>query len=183
KVGVIDDSALLAGVTSQLGEWIASRSGEVSIHEQPVRAGSLGDVDVVLFPGDRLGDLIDAGALAPISNEAVMPPVVEGSEEGGGGPDRVDGERDGEDSFAFLDVAPAYRDQVSRYGSDRVALPCGGSALVLAYRRDAFERESNRTAAGPGGLKLEPPATWKELDALAPFLPGRGWERDGPSRH
>ena len=35
--------------------------------------------------------------------------------------------------------------QVSRYGEDRMALPCGGSALVLAYRRDAFENEGYDT--------------------------------------
>ena len=53
------------------------------------------------------------------------------------------------------------------------------SALVLVYRRDAFERETNRAAAVEKGLKLEPPKTWEQLDALARFFHGRDWNGDG----
>ena len=62
-------------------------------------------------------------------------------------------------------VIPAFRDQVSKYGSDRVALPYGGSALVLVLNRAAFDRAENRDAAKAAGLALEPPKTWTELDA------------------
>ena len=82
-----------------------------------------------------------------------------------------------------MDFAPAFRDQVSRYGEDRIALPCGGSALVLAYRRDAFENEGNRTPARGVGLELRPPKTWDELDALARFFKGRDWNGDGKPDH
>ena len=83
------------------------------------------------------------------------------------------------DPFAFDDVLPAFRDQVTRYGEPRMALPYGGSALVLAYRRDAFAGEANLRAAAEAGLKLEPPTTWEQLDALAKFFQGRDWDGDG----
>src|SRR5207302_7916406 len=83
------------------------------------------------------------------------------------------------DPLAFADVVPAYRDQVTKYGDDRMALPIGGSALVLVYRRDAFARETNREAATRDGLSLEPPKTWEQLDRLARFFQGRDWNGDG----
>ena len=73
---------------------------------------------------------------------------------------------------------------MSCYGPDRLALPCGGSALVLVYRNDAFERAANRAAARQAGLSLEkPPATWGQLDALARFFQGRDWNGDGAADH
>ena len=82
-----------------------------------------------------------------------------------------------------MDIAPAFREQVSKYGSDRMALPLGGSALVLVYRRDAFSRQANRDAAAAAGITLEPPATWTQLDALARFFQGRDWNGDGSPDH
>jgi multiple sugar transport system substrate-binding protein len=82
-----------------------------------------------------------------------------------------------------MDLAPAYRDQISKYGTDRLALPLGGSALVLVYRRDAFARQANLDAASAAGIKLEPPATWRQFDALVKFLHGRDWNGDGKPDH
>lgn len=64
-----------------------------------------------------------------------------------------------------------------------MALPYGGSALVLVYRREALEDESTRTAAKAAGLKLVPPETWSEFDKLARFLHGRDWNGDGKADH
>ena len=72
---------------------------------------------------------------------------------------------------------------MTKYGSDRLALPLGGSALVLVYRRDAFSRQANIDAARAAGIKLEPPATWTQLDALAKFFQGRDWDGDGTPDH
>jgi multiple sugar transport system substrate-binding protein len=73
---------------------------------------------------------------------------------------------------------------VTRSGPDRMALPCGGSALVLVYRNDAFQSAANRSAARAAGLVLEkPPETWAELDAFARFLGGRDWNGDGALDH
>jgi multiple sugar transport system substrate-binding protein len=185
KVGALDDAGLLAGVTANRGEWVASRGGEITIREQPVTLESAGAVDVLLFPGDQLGGLIDADLLAAIPNEAVMPPARD--ETIAGEPARsasTDSEtKAAEDSFEFIGVAAPFREQVTRYGNEHMALPYGGSALVLVYRRDAFEREANRTAASNKGIKLEPPKTWGQLDALARFFQGRDWDGDGQADH
>jgi multiple sugar transport system substrate-binding protein len=84
-----------------------------------------------------------------------------------------------EDSFQFSGLIPEIRDRVIRYGGEVVAMPLGTSALVLAYRRDAFERPENLEAAKAAGLALEPPETYEQLDALARFFHGRDWDGDG----
>src|SRR6516165_8150793 len=50
KVGALDDAAILAGVTAQRGEWVASRGGDISIQEQPLSLESIATADLVLFP-------------------------------------------------------------------------------------------------------------------------------------
>jgi multiple sugar transport system substrate-binding protein len=184
KVAALDDPAILTGVRALRGEWEASRGGAIAVTEQQIAVESPLAADVVVFSGQRLGDLVDAQALAVIPNEAVMPPKP--TEAVPGEPADRDPGAAGEQeagAFQFMDIAPAFRDQVSRYGKDRLALPCGASALVLAYRRDAFESESNRAAARTAGLELRPPSTWSELDALAKFFQNRDWNGDGKPDH
>jgi multiple sugar transport system substrate-binding protein len=131
-----------------------------------------------------MGDLVDTGVLKTIPNDLIMPRRPADTEEEAPGQAQVPAsspEAEAEDPFRYMDVAPAFRDQVSRYGSDRLGLCCGTSALVLVYRRDAFESQANRAAAQSAGLTLEPPATWTELDALARFFHGRDWNgQPGP---
>jgi multiple sugar transport system substrate-binding protein len=183
KVGALECAEILEGVKAQRGDWQASRGGEISI-EPPVSVQSVKDVDVLIFPGDRLGELVDVNTLAKIPNETVMPPKPSASGDQTGEPDRSTSEESKpDDPFQFMDIATGYRDQVTRYGNDRLALPCGGSALVLIYRRDAFERDANLAAAKEKGLKLQPPKTWEELDALARFFQGRDWDGDGSPDH
>ena len=182
-VGVMGDPAILAGLSAERGEWVASRGGEITIQEQPVPAPDhLSDVDLLIFPGQELGTLVDADALETIPNEVVLPVRAPDDEaRGTGNPGAQDEEP--ADAFQYTDIAPAFREQVSKYGSDRMALPLGGSALVLVYRRDAFSRQANRDAALAAGITLEPPATWAQLDALARFFQGRDWNGDGSSDH
>ena len=166
-VAAVGDAGILKAVDSQRGDWQQSQGAEVLIREQPVVPGTAAaGADVLLFPGDRLGDLVDAGALAVLPESAVLPPPKPRDDAEVAGPAP-------EDSFDLADVLPAYRDQVSKYGKDRMALPFGGSALVLVYRRDAFSGEANRAAAEKAGVRLEPPKTWEQLDALAGFFRGR----------
>jgi multiple sugar transport system substrate-binding protein len=185
KVGAVDAAELLSSVALIRGEWEASRGASIAIDEQPVPLESLSAVDVFLFPGQRLGDLVDAGVLATIPNAAVIPPRPRDPEPGQRAertPVRT--AEAAEDPFQYTDIAPAFREQASRYGPDRLALPCGGSALVLVYRNDAFETAANRAAARQAGLSLEkPPETWGELDALAKFFQGRDWTGDGTADH
>ncbi len=50
---------------------------------------------------------------------------------------------------------------------------------MVVYRRDVFESETNRKAAEQAGVAFEPPASWEAFDALAKFLNGCDWSRDG----
>ena len=181
-VAAVGDAAGLPTVAAQRGEWEASREAACRVLDAPVGPSSLAGAHVLVFRGDRLGDLVDAGALAVLPERLVQPPAAPDADAdpdtagrpsaGGAGPTEAD-------ALQFSDVVPAYRDQVSKYGSDRVGLPHGGSALVLVYNRAAFTREANRAAAGAKGLALEPPATWEDLDRLAAFFQGRDWDGDG----
>jgi multiple sugar transport system substrate-binding protein len=187
-VAAVGDTAILATVGAQRGEWSATQGAEVLIRPSPVDPGSLQGADVVVFPGDRLGDLIDVGALAVLPEALVLPPAPKdvADEPAESKTAHGDGRTDlgaGPDSLRFSEIVPAFRDQVCKYGSDRMAFPLGGTALVLAYDRGAFERESNRAAAEEEKLKLEPPRTWEQLDALARFFEGRDWDGDGTADH
>ncbi len=187
KLGVaaLGDAAILAGLLPQRGEWVASRGGEISLREEPIRSlENLSDVDLLIFPGQEMGKLVDADVLDVIPNQAVLP--AQPREDASDAEKPAGAETSGEpptDVFQYNDLAPVYRDQVSKYGSDRLGLPLGGTALVLVYRRDAFTRPANLAAAGTAGIKLEPPATWVQLDALARFFQGRDWNGDGTADH
>ena len=171
-VGVVGDPAILPSVKTQQGEWMARTGAGLSIREGPVDPRSLADVDVLVFPGDRMGDLVEARALAALPDSDILPPepTAEGGEPAPEPPP---------DTLKYKDIAPAYRDLVTRYGPDRMALPIGGSALVVAFHRKAFEDPATRDAAKAAGLALEPPRTWEQFDALAKFLHGRDWDGDG----
>jgi multiple sugar transport system substrate-binding protein len=183
-VGALHDGAVLEGLSSQRGEWAASRGGEITIVAEPLRsAEQLAEIDLLIFPGQELGNLMDAEALAVIPNEAVLPPRRPEGEAASTSPTEERREEPAEDAFEYMDLAPVFREQVSKYGPERFGLPLGGSALVLAYRRDAFSLPANQEAARSAGVKLEPPSTWAELDALARFFEGRDWDGDGKPDH
>lgn len=167
RVGIVGDPAIGPTVAAQRGEWEEKTGAKIEILTGSIDPASEGrpDADILVFPGDRIGDLIDADALAVIPDSAVRPPAIH----------HDDDEELTQltttppvDPFDFPDVLPVYRDQACLYGDQRVAFPLGGSALVLVYRRDAFEKES-----------LDPPKTWEQLDALAKSLHGRDWNGDG----
>ena len=170
KLGVaaLGDTAILAGLLPQRGEWVASRGGEITIREEPIRSlENLSDVDLLIFPGQEMGKLVDADVLDVIPNQAVLPaqPREDASEPAG-----QTSEEPPTDAFQYNDLAPVYRDQVSKYGSDRLGLPLGGTALVLVYRRDAFTRPANLAAAGAAGIKLEPPQPGVSSTLLRSFF-------------
>lgn len=147
-VGAVDDTAILTGVTALRGEWVHSRGGEISMQEQPLSLESLASVDLVLFPAQRVGDLVDAGVLQSIANDVVVPRrQTDFQADDPSQTERENAKTEVEDTFHYMEIAPTFREHVSRYGTDRIGLPCGGSALVLVYRRDAFESQSNRAAA------------------------------------
>jgi multiple sugar transport system substrate-binding protein len=174
--GVLGDAAIVPGLESQRGEWAASSGAEPSFREAPADPEALKSFDLLIFPGDRLGDLVDREILLPLPEESIHPaPVAKEGETAtqGATPEPPP------DPFAFGEISAAYRDGVTKYGDRRYALPLGGTGLVLAFRRDAFDRPENKAAAKAAGINLEPPKTWNDLDALARFFHGRDWDGDG----
>jgi multiple sugar transport system substrate-binding protein len=173
-VGVVDDPALLPSIKAQRGEWAARTGADLTILDEPTSLDALAksNADVLVFPGDRMGDLVEVKALAVLPDSLVLPPAPtsEGSEPAPEPPP---------DYFKYKDILLGYRDQVTRYGPDRMALPIGGSALVVAFHREAFDNPANKEAAKAAGLVLEPPKTWEQFDALARFFHGRDWDGDG----
>jgi multiple sugar transport system substrate-binding protein len=172
--GVLGDKGILAGLESQRGEWAASSGADLTFRE--VDAGSMKSADILIFPGDRLGELVDGDVLLALPDDAVRPAPR---------PAEAESTKDDAtaepppDPFAFKEVVPVYRDVVTKYGDRRYGLPLGGTALVLAFRRDAFDRAESQAAAKAAGIKLEPPKTWDDLDTLAKFFHGRDWDGDG----
>lgn len=160
-VAAVGDPAALAAVRAWKTTWERDTGATVAFAPGPVDPADLKGADVVVFPGDRLGDLVDAKSLAVLPDGAIRPPPPLGQEAAP------------PDPLGFSDVIPAFREQVSEYGDDRMALPLGGSGLVLVYRRDAFESEANKLAAKEEGIALAPPKTWEDLDALVAFFHGR----------
>jgi len=162
RVGIVGDSAISPTISAQRGEWEERTGAKAEILTQAIdpASESLEAADILVFPGDRAGDLIDADALAAIPDSAVKPPVVPSEDDA---PAAVP-----DDPFDFPDVLALYRDKACRYGDQRIAFPLGGSALVLVYRRDVFENED-----------LAAPKTWEELDTLAKSLHGHDLDGDG----
>jgi multiple sugar transport system substrate-binding protein len=182
-VSAVGDSTILAGLSAQRGEWVASRGGEITINEEAAHsADQLSGADLLIFPGQELGNLVDAEVLQIIPNDLVLPPQPR-DDDTARSEDAGPKEETPAATFQFTDIVPAFREQVTKYGSDRAALPLGGSALVLVYRRDAFTRQANIDAAAGAGIKLEPPRTWTQLDAQAKFFQGRDWNGDGGLDH
>src|SRR5579864_127955 len=176
-VAAFDAPAFLKIVASQRGEGQDTQGAEAAIQQTAVDPQSFKapGLDVLLFTGDSLGDVVDAGALAVLPDSLVRPSSRVDAEPA---PDAATPEP-ARDALEFSDILLPFRDQVAKYGSDLMALPCGTSALVLVYRRDALQRAENRAAAETASLTLEPPRTWEQFDALAKFFHGRDWDGDG----
>lgn len=167
KVGAIDDAAALTAIKAWHSTWERETGGKVEFIAEAVTPDDRKGADVLLYPANRMGDLVDRQALSLVHDSAVRPPIPLGSK------------ILPPDPLAYNDIAPAFRDLVSKYGEDRFGLPLGGSGLVLVYRRDAMSSEANKAAAKEQKITLAPPKTWEELDALIRFFHGRDWDGDG----
>ncbi len=183
RLGAFDCAEILAGAASVHGEWAASRGGQVSLVEAPLTLETVSQAaDVFFFPGERMGELVDLGRLEVLPNEILYPrprQVEPGAEDQPPARESTTAE----EPFNLHDVLPAFGDVACRYGSGCVALPVGGSALVLAYRRDVLESKQLAAAAAAAKVRFEPPRTLDELVALARFLNGRDWDGDGKPDH
>ncbi|WP_235963684.1 ABC transporter substrate-binding protein [Tautonia rosea] len=173
RVAVLGEPALVGMLDDRRGEWERSRGGSVTIEAAPDLPAADG-ADVLVFPGDQLGALIDADRLRVLPDSLVTPPDRSADPDAPAPVEVGIGEQ-----LAFAQVFDVYREEVSKYGDDRVALPLGGSALVLVYRVKAFQGEDLAAEAEAAGVSLDPPTTWEQLDALARFLHGRDGNGDG----
>src|SRR5689334_17637135 len=63
-VAAVGEAPILASVAAQRGEWEASRGAAVAVRDTPATPADTAGAHVLVFRGDRLGDLVDAGALA-----------------------------------------------------------------------------------------------------------------------
>ncbi len=167
-LGAVGDPVILETAALQVGEWEQTRGGQIAIQKsaiEPAKESALEGIDVVIFPGDRLGDLVDFEALLTIPDNLVRPAQRSGD-------DRETSDESIEtapapDPLNFEEILPVYREQVTLQGDQRIGFPYGGSALVLVYRQEALE--------APGEL----PGTWKQLDALLQKLQGTDWNGNG----
>ena len=169
-VAAVGDGDVLPTVVAQRGEWEESRGASCTVLEQPVEPSDLHGAHVLVFRGDRLGDLVDADALGVISESELRPQRAQRSSDDENPSPPRDHDATEADALEFDNVIAADREQVSKYGPDRVALPFGGSALVLIYNRAALDRG----AAKGKGAAFKAPKTWEDLDALAKSLHGQG---------
>lgn len=173
RVAVLGEPLLAEMLDDRRGEWERSRGGTVTIEAVPDLQAAEG-ADVIVFPGDQLGGLIDADRLRVLPESLVSPPDRSADPDEEPAVDVPVGS-----DLAFAQIFDVYREQVSKYGDDRVALPLGGSALVLVYRVEAMQGDDLAAEAEAAGVSLEPPTTWEQLDDLARFLHGRDWNGDG----
>ena len=188
EVAAMGDPALLEAIRVQTGEWERETGARLNIRTDAVDLAGAATADLILFPGEQLGTLVDAGLLTRISESAIRPTTIFNSTAQTENPTKERNPDDSEgtakrDPLDFSDVVLPFREQVTKYGDERMALPLGGSTLVLAYRRDAFRAEANQQAAKEANLELEAPTTWEQLDALAKFFQGRDWNGDGQPDH
>ncbi|MFM7317925.1 MAG: ABC transporter substrate-binding protein [bacterium] len=144
KVSALEDPALAEVAADLVGEWQASRQGEVEIVAKPaaVAAGGLDPaVDVWLIRGQKLGELIDTEAIEPL----------------------------GDLNADWAKRPPVFESIISRYGPDRYGVPLGTRMLVLAYRYDVVNAPAMQETIKKAGLSF-PPKTWDEFDKLITLL-------------
>ena len=154
-IAAVDNPHLIPALNAQRGEWGASRKSQVTVRPDVVNTSSLQNVDVLVFAGERLGELVDVGALAVLPEALVRPPAlpdVEGTSEPSSKPTPA------EDPLKFADILIPFKDLVSKYGAERMGLPLGSSGLVLVMNKTLFNQAK---------IETKGPRTWKELDELA----------------
>lgn len=138
---VVDDPVLGANIKA---ERLAhtDQEEEVTIRQitwQEASSAKRLPGDLIVYPAGQIGELAEAGLLAPISERTLE-----------------------NDAFALRDIYKQVRLHEMKWGDQVLALPLGSPHLMLVYRADIFAQ-----------LKIKPPQTWAEYDALAVRLAKR----------
>ena len=98
------------------------------------------------LPGDLI--VYSAGQIGELAEAGLLAPISERTLEN--------------DAFALRDIYKQVRLHEIKWGDRVLALPLGSPQLLLVYRADIFAQ-----------LKIKPPQTWAEYDALAARLAKR----------
>ncbi|MFN0016672.1 MAG: ABC transporter substrate-binding protein [Pirellulaceae bacterium] len=98
------------------------------------------------LPGDLI--VYSAGMVGELAEAGLIAPISDRTLEN--------------DAFALRDIYKQIRLHEMKWGDKVFALPLGSPQLLLVYRADIFTK-----------LKLKPPQTWAEYDALAARLANR----------
>lgn len=149
KLGTAPQLTVLVSEAPYLGdkikaEWRSNTETEDVVTIRPITGKELAGAsrlpgDLIVYPAGRIGELAEAGLIAPISDHTLD-----------------------NDAFGLRDIYKNVRLQEMKWGEKVFALPLGSPQLVLVYRADIFDK-----------LKIEPPQTWAEYDALAARLAKR----------
>ena len=119
---VIDDAWLAEAIER---EWKAQSQGELTVKNvagDQFRSENAKDCDVVIFPTNWLGELAEAQIIRPLP-ASVLPGQVNAAA-----------------SYDWNDVFGLIRREELRWGTELYAVSFGSPQLVLAYRKDLFQR-------------------------------------------
>jgi len=115
-VAVLEDSRLADTLRSYEGQWQAEIGAPLEVHAAS-NEGQLQKADVIVFRSAQLGQLADAGQIAPLAEEKFLP-----------------------HSAAWSDLVELVRDQEGRWGRHVYAVPLGSPVLVCYCRADLLDR-------------------------------------------
>ena len=158
RSGALGDPAILAGLSAERGNgWPPAAARSRSRSSRSPAPDQLSEVDLLIFPGQELGTLVDADALETIPNEAVLP-VRPADDEA-----RARDELRGEGGGACRRVpVHGHRAGVSRAGEQVRHRPHGAAAgrvgpgPGLPARRVLPAGQSRRRRARPGSRWSHP---------------------------
>lgn len=118
RVGVLADESLRRAIDRLRGEWRTQTDGEiesVALAAEADLAPVAGEVDLLVFPSRRLGELCEAGVLRPVRQGVLK-----------------------SETLRFDDFLPLVRDHEVAYAQQVMALPLGSpTPLLLTTRPNA----------------------------------------------
>lgn len=116
-VVVLEDAHLADALRSYQGQWQAETSVPLEVHAASAERPPLEKADVLVFRSAQLGQLAEAGQIAPLAEEKLLPY-----------------------STAWSDLVERVRDQEGRWGQQVYALPLGSPLVVCYCRADLLDR-------------------------------------------
>ena len=114
---VVEDSALGDTIKS---EWRSRTEDEVIVRKISWKEASSAERlpgDLIVYPAGQMGELAEAGLLAPISDRTLE-----------------------NDAFAIRDIYKQLRLREMKWGDKVLGLPLGSPQLMLVYRIDIFTK-------------------------------------------